>query len=111
MLYEEWKSKVSNLYTNRKFDFASNLVGGFIAGAIASAVTNPFDIIKTNLQVYSVKEGGHLGIIDAIKGLYADGGLKAFRRGMAARVLWIAPSCSITIATYEQCKRILSKAT
>lgn len=109
MLYEEWKKRVYRLYSNRNYDFISDLAGGFIAGAIASAVTNPFDIIKTNLQVFSVREGGHTGIVDAIKAIYADGGIRAFKRGMAARVLWIAPSCSITIASYEQCKRILSK--
>lgn len=108
MLYEEWKKRVSKLYTNRNYDFASYLVGGFVSGAIASAVTNPFDIIKTNLQVFSVREGGHSGIIAAVKSLYAEGGLSAFKRGMSARILWIAPSCSITIASYEQCKRLLS---
>lgn len=80
------------------------LVGGFFAGAIASAITNPLDVIKTNIQVYSVRDGGHVGIRSAFLTMYKEAGYKVFLRGLSARIMWIAPGCSITMAAYEQCK-------
>ncbi len=34
-----------------------------------------------------------------------------FRKGVWARVVWVTPGCAITIAVFEDCKKLLMKAT
>lgn len=96
-------------HKNREdLNFTVQLTGGFVAAAIASAVTNPLDVLKTNLQVYSVREGGHVGLWSAFKVMYKEVGYKDFARGLNARILWIATGCAVTMASYEQCKALFA---
>lgn len=74
------------------------LTGAFLAGSLASAVTNPLDVVKTNMQVYSVSEGGQATIAGTIRHIWKTEGPRAFAKGLNARILWIAPGTAITMA-------------
>lgn len=110
-IYEKWKSILS-----KHFDLAPNqiglplqLLGAFVSSSISAVITCPLDVIKTNIQVYSIKNGGYKNSLEAVKGLYHLHGAKVFFRGLSARVLWLAPGTSVTIAAYDQTKSILNK--
>jgi len=96
---------------NGMTEMASNLTAAFTAASLAALITCPIDVVKTNMQVYSVSDGGSATTLDAIRSLYKSGGLKVFMRGWNARVLWLAPGSAITMVAYEQCKLALSYIT
>jgi len=41
----------------------------------------------------------------AIKTIFREEGIKGFKKGIGARIMWIAPGTAITISSYEQCKK------
>ena len=49
-----------------------NLFCAFIGASLSALITCPIDVVKTNMQVYSVKEGGQSSTIETIKALYRD---------------------------------------
>jgi hypothetical protein len=84
------------------------LSGAFLAGALASAVTNPLDVVKTNMQVYSVSEGGQATIMATIRHIMKTEGASAFMKGMNARILWIAPGTAITMAACTKTENLFA---
>ena len=88
-----------------------NLLSGGVAGTIASCITNPLEVIKTQLQSSSVAvgelsaAGGHPLAI-AKKILERDG-LFGFWKGMRPTLVGIIPARSVYFYTYEQSKRLL----
>ncbi|KAL0093671.1 mitochondrial carrier domain-containing protein [Phycomyces blakesleeanus] len=85
-----------------KHDTMSNFQSSFIAGAssgmLASVVTTPFDVIKTQRQISSIKD---MPLSRLIKDIIANEGYKGFFRGTAPRVIKVAPGCAIMISSYE----------
>jgi solute carrier family 25 iron transporter 28/37 len=107
--YEHLKSIV--IPTKAKYhipELPINLLCAFSAASLAALITCPIDVVKTNMQVYSIQDGGSINTLDAIKTLYRNGGIRAFLRGWNARILWLAPGTAITMAAYEQCKSAVS---
>lgn len=110
-LYEHFKYQISKEAKNSDKDYSiglfHTLLCAFAGSSISAIVTCPIDVIKTNIQVTSRHQKGFVSTIDVVKQLYRSGGFKAFIRGLSARVMWLAPGTSITIAAFEQVKRIL----
>ena len=82
------------------------LKAGFIAGSVAAVLTNPIDVIKTNIMtqrtvIYS-------GFADCAAKLYEDHGLKVFGRGMVYRVSAIGSMSLFFFGGYETFMRLLS---
>ena len=102
-IYEYSKEKFTELNEDHKHNLAVQIFSGLLGGAVSSAVTNPLDVVKTRLQV----DKSYTGVADVIRKTMKEEGIKAFGKGMFARMSWIAPSCAIGIATYEQAKRRL----
>lgn len=70
-----------------------------IAAILGGIVSNPFDVVKTRVQVDSSRHA-----LSVITKMYQENGLRSFSRGMGARVLWIVPSMTISITLYEMLK-------
>lgn len=81
---------------------------GLVVGATAAVVTNPFDVVKTRIQV---QEGGsqrkYRGVLHCFKRIIQEEGLLALARGVGPRVIWIAPGSAITLGVYEAVSRHL----
>ncbi|GET01803.1 mitochondrial substrate carrier family protein [Rhizophagus clarus] len=95
VLYEKFK-----IWTKNERNLTSNdyLINSAIACSIAGSISNILDIIKTRWQVSFSKETP----LKIMKNMYKnEGGLRAFTRGMGARVLWMVPSSSISMTIYE----------
>lgn len=91
-----------------------HLVSGAAAGAVASSVTTPLDVVKTRLQTQhvGVTGGGSDGIvayaqdvIPTMRRIAREEGKLALLRGMWPRVLYHSPSAAICWATYEAMNR------
>lgn len=109
--YEHFKLRLlpsTNSAPSSTAIMTTNLCAAFSAASLAALLTCPIDVVKTNMQVYSVHDGGSPNTLDAIRSLYKTGGLKIFMRGWNARILWLAPGSAITMVAYEQCKLALS---
>jgi len=110
VVYEKSKTSFKNLYKMNSVDqlpFHTHLIGGFLAGAVSAAVTCPLDVIKTRIQVQSKTSQVYKNGIHAFVTILKEEGISAFGKGMGARMLWIAPGTAITIAAYEQFKRLV----
>ena len=75
-----------------------------MAGTIASCITNPFEVIKTQIQ--SSTGGTTVAVAQRI---FETGGIPGFWRGLKPTLVGIIPARSIYFYSYEQSKRALGK--
>ena len=85
-----------------------SFVAGGISGTVATILTLPFDVVKTQCQVA-------LGAVEAVRGtppradstwlllrrIRAESGNRGLFAGFLPRIIKAAPSCAIVISTYE----------
>lgn len=82
-------------------------IAGAIAGAIASGVMTPVDVIKTRLStgaLCSIERGGILGCIQLI---IEDTGWKSLYAGAGSRIFFSAAFSGFGFGTFELAKRLL----
>jgi solute carrier family 25 protein 33/36 len=84
-----------------------------VAGTIASILTNPLDVIKTQLQSSAVSTGefqagrGHPMTI--ARTIFREDGAAGFFRGLAPTLVGIIPSRSAYFYAYQKLKRALGR--
>lgn len=86
---------------NEQPPFLVSLTCGLAAGIGASALTNPFDVVKTRLMVGRATEGGLPAALTLARQIAATEGPMGFARGMVPRMMLLAPVSSLTIAFYS----------
>uniref|UniRef100_A0A7S2RK71 Mitochondrial carrier protein n=1 Tax=Eucampia antarctica TaxID=49252 RepID=A0A7S2RK71_9STRA len=93
-----------------------NLLSGGVAGTIAGSLTNPLEVIKTQLQSTSASKASHGELaaagghpIDIAKRILAQDGIGGFWRGMKPTLVGIIPARSIYFYSYVQTKSALGK--
>ena len=108
-MYENFKLSLAKHKggSTEELTLADQLLAGFIAGGIAAAVTCPADVIKTQMQVYSIADGGEKTVRATARTMYREHGLKVFVAGLGPRIVWIGGGTAITMGAYEQCKKII----
>jgi solute carrier family 25 iron transporter 28/37 len=99
--------------------FATYLLSGAGAGAVAAAVTCPLDVVKTRLQTAALlphlasAAGGapaalqEVGPVAIASRILATEGPRAFFKGVGARMLAHTPAMAISWGTYETVKSFL----
>jgi solute carrier family 25 iron transporter 28/37 len=76
---------------------------GALAGAISAAISNPFDVVKTQLQTHGLEYNGIRDVLARMR--REPGGLtRGLARGIVPRVLYYTPSAAITWTIYEYMK-------
>ena len=80
----------------------SESISGAIAGATAGFTTNPMDVVKVRRQL----SPNDVSTFEVAKDLWLADGISGFTRGIAARVLNMAPSGALIITVYELVKRL-----
>jgi hypothetical protein len=93
----------------RRNTAAGNLVCSLAGYGLAGAVTNPFDVVKTRIQVAQSNpelfnyQGSHELIrgLDAARQMLAKEGPLAFLAGISGRVGWLAPRCALAVTAFE----------
>jgi len=91
-----------------------SLLSGGVAGTIASCITNPLEVIKTQLQSSSVSRSVHGEYASAAghpitiaQKIFAESGVKGFWKGLRPTLLGVIPARSIYFYVYEKSKRTL----
>lgn len=82
--------------------FWCSFLSGCAAGSLAALTVNPFDVVKTRLQVLTKAEGemSYSGITDAMIKILKHEGPQAFFKGGACRMIVIAPLFGIAQMVY-----------
>lgn len=93
-----------------------NLLSGGAAGTIASCITNPLEVIKTQLQSSSVSETAHGELakvgrhpLDIAKRIFAENGVGGFFKGLKPTLVGIIPARSLYFFAYERTKKTLGQ--
>ncbi|KAL2613289.1 hypothetical protein R1flu_024981 [Riccia fluitans] len=98
--------KFSGAESKEKLAVQYELGSAFFSSSIASALTNPADIVKTRIQIQGKSNVNsstqYNGALDAARSIYRKEGVRGFTKGMSSRVLWVAPSATITFTTFDQ---------
>lgn len=108
-LYENFKLSYARYFgkTLDELNLADQLLTGFAAGGLAAAITCPSDVVKTQMQVYSVADGGEKTVRATARSMYRQNGFKVFFAGLGPRILWIGGGTAVTMGAYEQCKKVI----
>jgi len=79
------------------------------AGVLASAATNPMDLVKTRLQVAMSNPQifDYTGTVDATVKIVRREGFLALFDGVLSRVLLLTPRLTIAVSSYEYIKAVL----
>lgn len=82
--------------------FYWSFLSGCMSGSMAALSVNPFDVIKTRLQVLKKGEGElhYSGVSDCILKTFKNEGITAFFKGGACRMMVIAPLFGIAQMVY-----------
>ncbi|KAA8496533.1 putative mitochondrial carrier [Porphyridium purpureum] len=93
---------------NMPFNAVHHCLAGAAAGAIASAVTNPLDVVKTRLQTQGeIGARRYRGMMHAIRHIWIEERVPGFLRGIKPRIMFHAPAAAICWTTYELSKHII----
>ncbi|CEG36880.1 mitochondrial carrier family [Plasmopara halstedii] len=79
-------------------------LSGASAGIITGILTNPLDIVRTKVQVFT-----QYGAIDTLKYIINTDGPKGLMTGLSARLLAMGPSGILMVTSYEFVKRVCRK--
>ncbi|EED94484.1 predicted protein [Thalassiosira pseudonana CCMP1335] len=118
---EQSKSALANSYREQGAIIspsvqAAHVFGsGLVAGAVATALTTPFDVIKTRRQMVA-KEGHSCfehsipsGTIGYMRHIFKVEGMAGLWRGNKTRMLKVAPACAIMISCYDFGKKVFEE--
>merc|ERR1712226_1159245 len=79
-----------------------SFIAGMTAGSVSAFSVNPFDVVKTRLQVLNKGAGeeSYNGVIDAVRKIPKTEGPSAFFKGALCRMIVIAPLFGIAQMVY-----------
>ncbi|KAF6004379.1 hypothetical protein F1559_001165 [Cyanidiococcus yangmingshanensis] len=123
VLYEEFKLLLGHLreatlqypyrprsqqHTERKsFPAVELLTAGSLAGALSSAITTPFDVLKTRFGTATSARVASRSLVSLATHIIREEGLGGLFRGVGTRAVWAALFSAIGFTTYEWCKALL----
>ncbi len=112
LLYEQAKAQLSGLTIKTESANASssvtiNFVSGVVAAVAATTLTNPFDAIKTRIQI---APGRYRNMVHAAKLMLKDEGVRSMFSGLSLRLGRKAVSSALTWTVYEELIRRAERA-
>ena len=107
LLYEQSKAHLSNLSSGNQLSTTSgsatiNFVSGLIAAVSATTMTNPFDAIKTRIQLAPDR---YRNMVNAARLMLRDEGIRSMFSGLSLRLGRKAISSALTWTVYEEIVR------
>jgi hypothetical protein len=95
--------------------FTQSMFSSALAGAIASVITNPLDLVKLRMQVqrggalYSGEKQRYRNMFHGLAQIAKNEGYKGLYKGSVARALYHTPTTAITMSILEMIKPIVRK--
>ena len=97
LLYEMAAHPMNGMSTSQST--TTNFLSGILAAGFATALTNPFDAVKTRLQLLPAKYGN---MVRASKMMLRDEGVKSLFQGLGLRIGRKAMSSALAWTLYEE---------
>lgn len=95
-----------------QYDPKTHVMAGGLAGAVASSLTTPMDVVKTLLQTRGSSKDPQIrnatGFREATRIIMDRYGVRGFFRGFKPRVLTHMPSAAISWSVYEYIKWVIN---
>lgn len=85
--------------TKKKDKGGVHAVSGSVAGMFSKTVLQPMDLVKTRMQV-----GRYAGVGAAMRGVYAEGGARAFATGLTPNLIGSGAAWGVYFYTYSTAK-------
>eukprot|EP01061_Rhynchopus_euleeides_P001490 TRINITY_DN11065_c0_g1_i2.p1 TRINITY_DN11065_c0_g1~~TRINITY_DN11065_c0_g1_i2.p1 ORF type:complete len:414 (+),score=99.32 TRINITY_DN11065_c0_g1_i2:226-1467(+) len=105
-MYEGFKQRLTTEHSLGANSAA--FISGGVAGSISAALTMPFDVLKTRVQVEMSCGDRSPGLVGNLRDVIKSDGPSGLFVGLVPRVLRAGPSCAIMIASYETVKSYLA---
>jgi solute carrier family 25 protein 38 len=101
LFYEQLKRRVASLADSGTGASSSsiNFASGALAAGLATAITNPFDAVKTRLQLMPNKYGN---MVRAVKLMIHEDGFRSMFGGLGLRITRKALSSALAWTVYEE---------
>jgi solute carrier family 25 protein 38 len=104
LFYEESKKRLSAVYSEKGVMGMSraatiNFASGVAAGTVCSVVSNPFDAVKTRIQL---QPGKYRNMVHAARRMLAEEGFRSMWDGLALRMSRKALSSALAWTAYEE---------
>lgn len=100
--YDGVKKGLVSRFGYHKDSTSTHLLTSIISGFIAGIASHPVDVVKTRLQVQSLKSPRYTGTWDCISRILKREGPKGLLRGFSARYLRLGPYQVIYFLVFEQ---------
>ncbi|KAJ2132164.1 mitochondrial thiamine pyrophosphate transporter [Coemansia sp. RSA 1807] len=78
-----------------------SFVGGALAGATATCVTYPLDLLRTRFVAQQLEFRVHATLREAVTKIYRDEGVRGFYRGLGPACVQIMPYMGIVFTSYD----------
>ncbi|KAG6841955.1 hypothetical protein C0991_005135 [Blastosporella zonata] len=111
--YDTSKNLILALTPQRKSQSLSTAelaAAGFLSAVPTTLITAPVERAKTQGQGKELNERKYKGVIDVVKHLYREGGLRSLYRGTGATLARDGPGSAAYFAAYEVTKKVLTPA-
>lgn len=104
LIYEQLKRRLSSMTTadNPQAGVSSSSIhfmSGAMAAGLATAITNPFDAVKTRLQLMPAKYGN---MVRAVRLMVHEDGMRSLFGGLGLRMTRKALSSALAWTVYEE---------
>ncbi len=103
--YERYKRLLGGGASNdsaTKFSVAKRLLCGALAGATATTVTHPLDVVRLRLAVTPELNG----LADAVRHVTAENGVRSLFKGYAPTLLSLCPFIAINFSAFDTLKKV-----
>ncbi|KAM9493682.1 solute carrier family 25 member 44b isoform 1-T1 [Clarias gariepinus] len=99
--YHFYAEQLSKMAPNDCPHLLLQAVAGPLAGATASTVTNPMDVVRARVQVE-----GRTSVIETFKDLLREEGSWGMTKGLSARIISSTPTAIVMVVGYETLKKL-----
>ncbi|KAK4197059.1 mitochondrial carrier domain-containing protein [Triangularia verruculosa] len=103
LFYEQSKKHLSNLYLTSSGSGSGaatiNFASAIFSGVVCSAISNPFDAVKTRIQL---QPDGYRNMIHATKRMVGEEGFRSLLDGLGLRMGRKAASSALAWTVYEE---------
>ncbi|KAJ2359168.1 mitochondrial thiamine pyrophosphate transporter [Coemansia sp. RSA 2618] len=80
---------------------ARSFIGGAAAGAVATSATYPLDLLRTRFVAQELSSRVHTSILEALRHIHREEGVRGFYRGLWPACLQIMPYMGIVFTSYD----------